>query len=75
MVHLLFISGIQAHRSSEQLGSALEHIERMSSRMDESGIIQDYTYHELCHLLVESGLYRFEDFERVLEEHLNTNGL
>lgn len=75
MVHLLFISGIQAHRSSDNLMSALEHIQRMSSRVDDSGIIQEYTYKELHDILVESRLYRLEDFERVLEEHLNTNGL
>lgn len=75
MVHLLFISGIQAHRSSDNLMSALEHIQRMSTRVDDSGIFQEYTYKELHDILVESRLYRLEDFERVLEEHLNTNGL
>ena len=75
MAHLLFVSGIQAHRSSDNLMCALQHIKSMSSRMDDSGIVQDYTYKDLHDILVESGFYRLEDFERVLEEHLNTNGL
>ena len=52
--------------------SALQHMERMeSSRMDDS----EYTYHELRHLLVEKTGYRFEDFERVLEEYRKSHGL
>ncbi|XP_078341488.1 uncharacterized protein LOC144627705 isoform X2 [Crassostrea virginica] len=62
--------GIQAHRSAVKLMSALEHMERMeNSRMDDL----EYTYHRLRHLLVEKERYRFEDFERVLEEFRKTH--
>ena len=55
--------------------SALEHIETMSSRLDDSGHPHEYTYDKLRHILVEGNRYIFEDFERVLEEYLKTNGL
>lgn len=72
LINFSFILGIQAHRSAVKLMSALEHMERMeSSRMDDL----EYTYHRLRHLLVEKKRYRFEDFERVLEEFRKTHGL
>ena len=71
LIHFSFILGIQAHRSAVELMSALEHMERMeSSRMDELE-----SYHRLRDLLVEKNRYRFEDFERVLEEFRKTHGL
>nr|XP_022297224.1 baculoviral IAP repeat-containing protein 2-like isoform X2 [Crassostrea virginica] len=49
--------------------SAFQHIESMRSRMNDSGM----TYEELQNILVESGLYSRDDFERVLKEHKKTN--
>ena len=43
--------------------------------MDDSGFIQKHTYEELQKILVESGLYSRDNFERVLKEHKKTNGL
>ena len=72
LIHFSLILGIQAHRSAVELISALQNMERVeSSRMDDS----EHTYHELRHLLVEKNRYRFEDFERVLEEYRKTHGL
>ena len=71
LIHLSFILGIQAHRSAVELMSALEHMERMeSSQRDDLE-----SYYKLRHLLVEKKRYRFEDFERVLEEFRKTHGL
>ena len=39
--------------------------------MNDSGM----TYEELQKILVESGLYPRDDFERVLKEHQKNNGL
>ena len=74
-MYSLFMTGIRDHRSAIELMYALEHIECLRSRMDTLGCPQEYTYEELRHLLVEESGYRFEDFERVLEEFRKTHGL
>ncbi|XP_062614494.1 golgin subfamily A member 6-like protein 25 [Saccostrea cucullata] len=68
--------GIAAHRKGEKLTNAVDHIRSMGgerSRLDDSGLPQDYTYEELRHIVVDENEYSFEDFERVLGEWLKNN--
>ncbi|XP_061177319.1 uncharacterized protein LOC133186055 isoform X2 [Saccostrea echinata] len=68
--------GITAHRSAEKLTDAVDHIKSMGgqrSRLDDSGLPQDYTYEELRHIVVDGNGYSLEDFERVLEKWLENN--
>ncbi|XP_062598470.1 golgin subfamily A member 6-like protein 25 [Saccostrea cucullata] len=68
--------GITAQKSGEKLTNAVDHIRSMGrerSRLDDSGLPQDYTYEELRHIVVDENGYSFEDFERVLGEWLENN--
>ncbi|XP_052689873.1 uncharacterized protein LOC128167921 isoform X2 [Crassostrea angulata] len=68
--------GIAAHRDFDKLMHAVDHIDKftMSSRLDDSGFPQDYSYDELRHIMVEEKKYRPQEFWRVLEICLETSG-
>uniref|UniRef100_K1QBD8 Uncharacterized protein n=1 Tax=Magallana gigas TaxID=29159 RepID=K1QBD8_MAGGI len=68
--------GIAAHRDFIKLMHAVDHIDKftMSSRLDDSGFPQDYSYDELHHIMVEEKKYRPQEFWRVLEICLETSG-
>lgn len=66
--------GIEAHRDSNKLINAVDHIDSMRSRLDDSGFPQEYSYEELHHLVVEENKYPFEDFERVVGKCLESSG-
>eukprot|EP00105_Crassostrea_gigas_P022807 XP_011442456.1 PREDICTED: uncharacterized protein LOC105338872 isoform X2 [Crassostrea gigas] len=66
--------GIEAHRDSNKLMNAVDHIDSMRSRLDDSGFPQEYSYEELHHIVVEENKYPFEDFERVVGKCLESSG-
>nr|XP_034311671.1 golgin subfamily A member 6-like protein 4 isoform X7 [Crassostrea gigas] len=68
--------GIAAHRDFDKLMHAVDHIDKftLSSRLDDSGFPQDYSYDELRHIMVKEKKYRPEEFRRVLEICLETSG-
>uniref|UniRef100_A0A8W8N0V9 RING-type domain-containing protein n=1 Tax=Magallana gigas TaxID=29159 RepID=A0A8W8N0V9_MAGGI len=68
--------GIAAHRGFDKLMHAVDHIDKftLSSRLDDSGFPQDYSYDELHHIMVEEKKYRPQEFWRVLEICLETSG-
>ncbi|XP_011442456.3 uncharacterized protein [Magallana gigas] len=66
--------GIEAHRDSNKLINAVDHIDSMRSRLDDSGFPQEYSYEELHHIVVEENKYTFEDFERVVGKCLENSG-
>nr|XP_034311669.1 uncharacterized protein LOC117684293 isoform X6 [Crassostrea gigas] len=66
--------GIAAHRNFDKLMHAVDHIDNMSSRLDDSGFPQDYSYDELRHIMVKEKKYRPQEFWRVLEICLETSG-
>uniref|UniRef100_A0A8W8N4U6 RING-type domain-containing protein n=1 Tax=Magallana gigas TaxID=29159 RepID=A0A8W8N4U6_MAGGI len=68
--------GIAAHRDFDKLMHAVDHIDKftLSSRLDDSGFPQDYSYDELRHIMVEEKKYRPQEFWRVLEICLETSG-
>ncbi|XP_052721826.1 uncharacterized protein LOC128192861 isoform X2 [Crassostrea angulata] len=66
--------GIEAHRESNKLINAVDHIDSMRSRLDDSGFPQEYSYEELHHIVVEENKYSFEDFERVVGKCLESSG-
>lgn len=68
------LSGITAHRDSDKLKLAVDRIDNISSRLDDSGFPQDYSYDELRHIMVDEKKYRLEEFQRVLEKYLETSG-
>lgn len=70
------LSGIAAHRDFDKLMHAVDHIDKftLSSRLDDSGFPQDYSYDELRHIMVEEKKYRPQEFWRVLEICLETSG-
>ncbi|XP_062614854.1 golgin subfamily A member 6-like protein 4 isoform X2 [Saccostrea cucullata] len=67
--------GIEANRSCDKLIDAVDHIQRMGqmSRLDDSGLPLDFSYEELCDIIVEEKGYLLEDFERVVEKWLENN--
>ncbi|XP_061198082.1 golgin subfamily A member 6-like protein 4 isoform X3 [Saccostrea echinata] len=67
--------GIEANRSCDKLIDSVDHIQRMGqmSRLDDSGLPLDFSYEELCHIIVEEKGYLLEDFERVVEKWLKNN--
>lgn len=73
-VDILCLPGIEAHRDSNKLMNAVDHIDSMSSRLDDSGFPQEYSYEELHHIVVEENKYPFEDFERVVGKCLESSG-
>ncbi|XP_065922551.1 trichohyalin-like [Magallana gigas] len=68
--------GIAAHRDFDKLMHAVDHIDKftLSSRLDDSGFPQDYSYDELRHIMVKEKKYRPQEFWRVLEICLETSG-
>lgn len=68
------LSGIAAHRDFDKLMRAVDHIDNMSARLDDSGFPLDYSYDELCHIMVEEKKYRHKEFHRVVEICLQTSG-
>ncbi|XP_052688476.1 trichohyalin-like isoform X2 [Crassostrea angulata] len=68
--------GIAAHRDFDKLMHAVDHIDKftLSSRLDDLGFPQDYSYDELCHIMVKEKKYRPQEFWRVLEICLETSG-
>ncbi|XP_065922550.1 reticulocyte-binding protein homolog 2a isoform X2 [Magallana gigas] len=68
--------GIAAHRDFDKLMHAVDHIDKftLSSRLDDSGFPQDYSYDELRHIMVKEKRYRPLEFWRVLEICLETSG-
>lgn len=73
-IDILCLPGIEAHRDSDKLMNAVDHIDSMSSRLDDSGFPQEYSYEELHHIVVEENKYPFEDFERVVGKCLESSG-
>uniref|UniRef100_A0A8W8MUU8 RING-type domain-containing protein n=1 Tax=Magallana gigas TaxID=29159 RepID=A0A8W8MUU8_MAGGI len=67
--------GIAAHRDFDKLMHAVDHIDKftLSSRLDDSGFPQDYSYDELRHIMVKEKKYRPQEFWRVLEICLETS--
>ena len=68
------LSGIAAHREMDKLMSAVDHLDYMDSRLDDSGFPMEYSYEELRDIVVEKKGYPFKDFDRVVEMHLETSG-
>lgn len=66
--------GIQAHRNSDSLVCALEHIKSMESRMDDSGFFEDYTLEDLQQNLVETNEYPIEDFNQLVGRFIQKHG-
>ncbi|XP_065922908.1 inhibitor of apoptosis protein-like [Magallana gigas] len=68
--------GMAAHRDFDKLMHAVDHIDKftLSSRLDDSGFPQDYSYDELSHIMVKEKMYRPQEFWRVLEICLETSG-
>lgn len=66
--------GIQAHRNSDSLICALEHIKSMECRMDDSGIFEDYTLEDLQHILVETNEYPIDDFNQLVGKFIQKHG-
>lgn len=66
--------GIQAHRKSDTLICALEHIKSMESRMDDSGFFEDYTFEDLHQILVETMEYPVEDFNQLMGNFILKHG-
>ncbi|XP_078341184.1 uncharacterized protein LOC111102814 isoform X2 [Crassostrea virginica] len=66
--------GIAAHREMDKLMSAVDHLDYMDSRLDDSGFPMEYSYEELRDIVVEKKGYPFKDFDRVVEMHLETSG-
>ncbi|XP_078314968.1 uncharacterized protein LOC144619781 isoform X2 [Crassostrea virginica] len=66
--------GISAHREMNKLISAVDHMDYMDSRLDDSGFPMEYSYEELRDIVVEEKGYPFKDFDRVVEKHLETSG-
>lgn len=71
---IFYFIGIEAHRDSNNLMNAVDHIDSMRSRLDDSGFPQEYSYEELHHVVVEENKYPFEDFERVVGKCLESSG-
>lgn len=70
----LCLQGIQAHRKSDTLICALEHIKSMESRMDDSGFFEDYTFEDLHQILVETMEYPVEDFNQLMGNFILKHG-
>lgn len=66
--------GIQAHRNSDSLVCALEHIKSMESRMDDFGFFEDYTLEDLQQNLVETNEYPIEDFNQLVGRFIQKHG-
>lgn len=66
--------GIQAHRNSDSLVCALEHIKSMELRMDDSGFFEDYTLEDLQQILVETNEYPIEDFNQLVGRFIQKHG-
>lgn len=73
-IDILCLPGIEAHRDSNKLINAVDHIDSMSSRLDDSGFPREYSYEELHHIVVEENKYPYEDFERVVGKCLESSG-
>lgn len=76
---LLYILGIVANRDHRKLHQALEHIDNLRSRSiadaGTPGVLKEYSYDELCFILVEINHYPMKDFEKLMKKFGDSFGM
>lgn len=71
------VGGIVANRDHRKLNQAVEHIDNLRSRPiadGTPGVLKEYSYDELCIILVEINHYSMKDVEKLMKEFKDSFG-